>query len=261
MSEMIKKYVDSVLEKLVTDEKMKLRIEKDLYSHINVAAETEDIDTFLKKMGAPENVALEFMDSIYQDKGEVIERLIREKTRADKLENGYYEYKSKIHLFGLPLVHIKFSIRNSMWHRKSKKPAVAKGIIAIGDISKGVISIGAIAFGGICFGALSFGVMSFGGFAIGILLAIGGLAMGTLAIGGFAVGLGAIGGFALGKIAIGGFAKGTVAIGEHASGKHIISNVNSMNTSKQQVYDLIKSGYPHLSDRIIKIFTFFFQSK
>ncbi|HEX3027748.1 MAG TPA: hypothetical protein VHT34_00225 [Clostridia bacterium] len=254
MSDKIKAYIDSVLDKMLIDERMKIRIEKDLYSHIYSASESESIDEVLKKMGDPKDVAREFMNTIYEDKEEVIEQLIKEKTRADKLEKSYFEYKSKIHIFSLPLVHIKLSRSYGIRRRSTNRLGVAKGIIAIGDMSKGVISIGCIALGGISIGGLSLGIVSFGGLSIG-LLALGGFAIGGMAVGGIAIGIGAIGGLAIGDIAVGGYAKGNVAIGDYASGNHVLDRSTLL--SGDQAFDLIKSVHPKLSNWIIRLFTFF----
>lgn len=46
-----------------------------------------------------------------------------------------YEYKSKLTLFGLPLVHIAFKFR------PNRTPVVARGILAIGQFGVGIICI------------------------------------------------------------------------------------------------------------------------
>jgi len=109
-----------------------------------------------------------------------------------------YEYRSQAELFGLPLVHIAFGL-NIMTGR----PRVAKGIIAIGNISLGVVAFGGVAFGGITLGGLAIGAVSVGGAAIGVLLALGGLAIGLVAVGGCAIGYYALGGAAFGAHCLG----------------------------------------------------------
>ena len=105
----------------------------------------------------------------------------------------WYEYKSKRTLFGLPLVHINtgFGLR------------VARGIIAIGNISIGVLSIGGVALG----------LISLGGLALGLLLVLAGVGVGAIALGGLAVGILAVGGLALGWFAWGGIACGVYSVG------------------------------------------------
>ena len=121
--------------------------------------------------------------------------------------HGPYEYVSKTRLFGLPLVHVKFS-------RFSGRAGVAKGIIAVGDVALGLVSVGGVALG----------LFSLGGISLGLLLALGGLAMGALAFGGVCLGLMAAGGVAIGVYSLGGvaiakeFAAGGAAIGRVAVG-------------------------------------------
>lgn len=113
------------------------------------------------------------------------------------------EFKSKITLFGLPLVHIASGIDPA-----TGQPRVAKGIIAIGAKAIGVFASGGIAIGGVTLGGVSLGLFSVGGLALGILMAIGGCAAGGFAWGGLGCGLIAMGGVALGLYAFGGTAFG-----------------------------------------------------
>lgn len=173
----------------------------------------------------------------------------------------HYEYKSKRTCFGIPLVHIHIG----------RGLCVAKGILAIGNISIGAISIGIVALGGLCLGALALGLFSFAGLALGLLLAVGGVAAGTVAIGGLAAGIFAIGGLAVGMfslgglaiashIAIGGYASGHIAIGDTAKGAYtlVIQNEDFSSIKAEQVRQLIHQEYPHLwkpiAERIISIF-------
>jgi len=91
------------------------------------------------------------------------------------------EYRSRLKLFGVPLVHIRFSTVE-----EGQRPIVAW--IAGGDRAIGLIaawggwavapiSVGAFSVGLLSVGALSFGVISLGTFAVG------GLAIGTLSVG------------------------------------------------------------------------------
>ena len=111
-------------------------------------------------------------------------------------------YISKSSCCGLPLVHI------AIIGDGNNKRGIAKGWIAIGDISFGVLfSFGGVAIGGIAIGGLSLGILSIAGVALG-LFALGGLAVGVYAIGGAAIAIySAYGGFAAAfKYAIGGAA-------------------------------------------------------
>jgi predicted Ser/Thr protein kinase len=122
-----------------------------------------------------------------------------------------YEYRSKITLFGWPLIHIATGM-DPMTGRKR----IAKGIIALGDMAIGGIAFGGCAIGGISLGGVSLGLFSFGGMAIGLLVAFGGGAIGALAVGGGAVGIIAVGGGAFGYYATGGGAYGVHPLGGNA---------------------------------------------
>jgi hypothetical protein len=104
-----------------------------------------------------------------------------------------YEYRSKMELFVLPLIHIAQGSDSA-----TGRPRIAKGIIAIGNIAIGVFALGGIALGGLTFGGLSLGLLALGGLAaggfaagglaIGIIFAAGGLGISLLyAIGGLAI--------------------------------------------------------------------------
>ncbi len=243
----IDNYVNEVLTYIDADKKMKMRIKADLTLQLSHAAESESIEDVLKKMGDPRNVALEFMESIYEGKDEYQNAFASGRSYGRYFSRRIYEYKSKATLLGIPLVHVKLS--------RYGKPAVAKGIISIGTISIGVLSIGAIPIGFISIGGIALGVFSIGGLALGLLLAIGGLAAGAFALGGLAVGLGAVGGCALGEIAVGGYAKGTVAIGAEAVGKYTLVTHHTGPETRAAVENLIRSAFPGLPDWIVNFFS------
>jgi RNA polymerase sigma factor (sigma-70 family) len=128
------------------------------------------------------------------------------------------EYRSKLSLLGLPLVHMRFG-------RKHGEPVRAvKAWFAAGDFAIGVIG---------AFGAMTIAPISIGGCAIG-LLSLGGLAAGVACWGGIGLGVWVIGGCALGWAAFGGcavawhaaegglavardFALGSSAVADHAN--------------------------------------------
>jgi transcriptional regulator with XRE-family HTH domain len=161
---------------------------------------------------------------------------------------GPYEYVSKTRVWGLPLVHVKFS-------RFSRTPGVAKGIIAIGDVALGVVSVGGLALG----------LFSLGGISLGLLLALGGLALGAFALGGVAVGLAAFGGAAIGvyafggaaiasELAVGGAAVGRVAVGSAPQGDFTLV---SDRASREQIVQFILqhvSGFPQSVARLLSLF-------
>jgi hypothetical protein len=127
-----------------------------------------------------------------------------------------YEYRSRIMLLGLPLVHIRL--------RGGKEPGPVKAWVAAGPRAVGVV---------FAFGGLAIAPLSVGGIAVG-LLPIGGIAMGLVSFGSFCIGVWALGGLALGWQASGicaagwlaadgmcaaahGFARGSIALALHAN--------------------------------------------
>jgi hypothetical protein len=104
----------------------------------------------------------------------------------------FYEYKSQIILFGLPLIHIMLG---PMW-LVGFRPA--RGIIAVGNIAIGFIAFGGVAAGLMAFGGISLGIVCAGGIALALGLGAGGIATGYWALGGIAVGVYALGGLGIG---------------------------------------------------------------
>lgn len=161
--------------------------------------------------------------------------------------NHAYEYKSKRTLWGLPLVHI---------HTGSGF-RVAKGIIAIGNISIGVVSIGGLSFGLCSLGGLSMGLLvSLGGVSLGSL-ALGGLAIGGIALGGVAIGVYAMGGAAIGSsIAIGAAAKGDTVIASAGLGKNILELTE--HTTREEVKEFLLLHHPNIWKPLLHFITGFF---
>jgi RNA polymerase sigma factor (sigma-70 family) len=127
-----------------------------------------------------------------------------------------FEYRSKLALFGLPLVHIR--LRGGL-DRGPVKAWIAGGDSAIGAL----FAFGAVAIAPISFGGFAVGLLTFGGFAIGGL-SLGGFSLGLWAIGGMAVGWQAFGGCAMAWLAAHGgvaiahdFAIGGIALGRYAN--------------------------------------------
>lgn len=165
-------------------------------------------------------------------------------------ESEGYEYKSQACLYGIPLVHIRFS-------SGFRQPAVAKGIIAIGNIAVGVVSLGAVATG----------IFSFGGISLGLLLAFGATALGSVSLGGIGIGIFACGGIAIGyhamggvavaaELAVGGVAIGRVAIGDAAYGEYtlLIEGV-----TREAIREFAMQHYPKMWGSIAKLLAVFGQ--
>src|SRR5438270_5875739 len=100
-----------------------------------------------------------------------------------------YEYRSRLRIGSLPLIHIVRGVDPSTGARP---PAI--GIIAIGQVAMGVVAIGQLAVGGIAIGQA----------ALGLGWGIGQLATGILAAGQVAAGaIGSVGQVALGPQPLG----------------------------------------------------------
>ncbi|MFQ6861334.1 MAG: helix-turn-helix domain-containing protein [Beduini sp.] len=156
-----------------------------------------------------------------------------------------YEYKSKLHIGKIPLVHINFGYGYR----------VAKGIFAFGNIAIGACAIGGLSCGGIALGGLGLGLFVLAGLSAGFA-ALGGAAIGIFALGGFALGIYSFGGVALGaQLAVGGFAKGYVAIGAEAQGTHVLKVIES--TTSSQIFEFIRQWNSQLPSWLIHLFSMF----
>ncbi len=128
-----------------------------------------------------------------------------------------FEYKSRLNLFGWPLIHIRL--------RGGPQRGPVKAWIAAGDMAIGLIfAFGAVAIAPISFGGFALGLVTLGGMAIGVV-PLGGFSLGLYALGGMAVGLQAFGGCAIAWTAANGavavardFAVGAVAWARDANG-------------------------------------------
>lgn len=119
------------------------------------------------------------------------------------------EYRSRLTLLGLPLVHMRFG------RKRGEAIRPVKAWFAAGDLAIGVIgAFGACTIAPISLGGCAFGLVSLGGMAVGVLC-WGGLGLGVWAIGGCALGWQAYGGCAVGWEAVQG---GMVAARHHALG-------------------------------------------
>ena len=110
-----------------------------------------------------------------------------------------YEYTSDLSVGNLPFVHICTGI-----DPVTRRPRVARGVIAIGNVAMGVVAVGGVAVGLFSLGGLSVGLLAaLGGAAVGAGVSLGGLAIGSVAIGGAAIGFSyAMGGAAFGPAVI-----------------------------------------------------------
>jgi RNA polymerase sigma factor (sigma-70 family) len=136
--------------------------------------------------------------------------------RPAPLRPPLFEYRSKLQILGLPLVHIRF--------RGGLERGTVKAWIAAGDSALGALfAFGGVAIAPLSLGGVSIGLLTLGGLAVG-LGAFGGFAVGPWVVGGMAVGWQAFGGCALGWLGAQGgaaaahqFAMGGVALAPHAN--------------------------------------------
>ncbi len=78
----------------------------------------------------------------------------------DKWDGFGFEYKSKLVVSGLPLVHVSFK------YRPNRMPVPAKGIIAIGQFAYGIIVISQFGMGVISVSQFTIAGFAFAQFAI-----------------------------------------------------------------------------------------------
>lgn len=176
--------------------------------------------------------------------------------------NNYsnYEYKSKLSIFGIPLIHVHFG----------RGLTKATGIIAIGNIARGIFCLGGVSIGIISLGGVSLSIIGFGGLVLSLLIgfggvvvspfALGGIAIGYFAAGGLSVGVYAYGGLAIGsELAYGGYASARVAIYDSGiSGFEVISQQGTSIVESDQIIQTIQSLIPNIPNFIIGLLKFIF---
>ncbi len=165
-------------------------------------------------------------------------------------------FRSRVSLFGLPLVDIQVSDpqQGSGPEPAATEPRVARGWIAIGDRAYGVLfalgnrACGLIAVGNLALGLVALGgVLALGPFALGGALAVGVLAFG----GGGAAGWQACGG---GIALAWDMACGAIALTEHAAAggvavaqDYAVGGVVSASHVNDQAAHTVVQGYPLVS--------------
>lgn len=214
----ISKYVEDIImefkEKLLELRKKNGYSQEELGYKINVTRQT--ISNWELGITTPElNKIIELAEVFNITTDELlINNINNEKRKSssyrDLIKHFHYEYKSKLQIKGVPLVHINVGLG----------VYVAKGIIAIGNISLGLISLGFISLGIIAFGLLALGLIALGVFSLGIvscgaiacgLFSFGAVAFGYLSMGAVAIGKYSIGACAIGEVSYGAYARGNVA--------------------------------------------------
>ena len=77
-----------------------------------------------------------------------------------KWDGWGYEYKSRMVIFGLPLIHISFK------YRPNRVPVVARGVIAIGQFAVGLITISQFGIGLISISQFTIALFALAQFAL-----------------------------------------------------------------------------------------------
>jgi hypothetical protein len=137
----------------------------------------------------------------------------------DQVGSSAGEYRSRLNLFGVPLVHARFSSPDEGappvfgWFAGGDRAyglLVAWGGLAVAPVSVGAVAIGLFAVGSLSVGVISLGTVSVGLIGLGCL-AVGVKAFAWLSALGWSTAAG--GGFAIARIA----AVGPVAFAQHAN--------------------------------------------
>jgi hypothetical protein len=148
---------------------------------------------------------------------------------AGRFPEPAFEYRSRLSLLGLPLVHIRFGDRFDVikkpvaaWVAVGGKCAIG-ALFAFGEYAIAPASIGWCAIGLVPFGGLAFGLLSIGGCSVGAW-SFGGLALGWQAYGACAIAwTAATGWIALAReFALGLVARGSASV--EAAQKFVQSN-------------------------------------
>jgi RNA polymerase sigma factor (sigma-70 family) len=125
-------------------------------------------------------LALSFI-AIPQRREYLAEILARE--HGGKFPESAYEYRSRLTLFGLPLIHIRIGDRFDVLRGPIKAWIAIGSSYAVGVIfASGNVAVAPISFGGVAIGLLPFGAVALGAFPIGAI-AIGAWAFGGAALG------------------------------------------------------------------------------
>lgn len=95
-------------------------------------------------------------------RAERLEQKVDDLTRY--IRGTIYAYDSKLRIFGLPLVSIRFGFAR---HQRFTWDHVARGVIAVGNAAVGVVAVGLVSVGVISLGILAAGLLAFGAVALG----------------------------------------------------------------------------------------------
>ena len=170
---------------------------------------------------------------------ERLERKVDDLTRY--IRGTVYAYDSKLRIFGLPLISIRFGFAR---HQRLSWDHVARGVIAIGNATVGVVAVGLLAAGLLAFGAVAMGAIAFGVAALGLV------ALGVSAVGVYAGGVVASGA----EVAVGVVAAGKTAIGQEASGANVLLWGDGLTVEQARVF--LAEHCPGLPGPLLRVLAF-----
>lgn len=227
-------YTNKVVDRIGCDRKTSKKIREDLLDTLIMkSSETGEDDPYIL-MGDVDEVAEEFRESLN----------IKENCYNFSLygRRMHYEYKSKINILGMPLVHVV------------NGRGIAKGIFAVGPIAIGMFALGILPIGIISFGVIAIGLLgSLGATALSPIFSLGGIAVSYyLSFGGIAIAKNfAFGGLAIADVAIGGVVKAIVGVYKQEGSGTFVYPYYYNNIS--EIMDRIKSLHPSMSDTLSEV--------
>lgn len=221
-------------EKLLELRKKNGYSQEELGYKINVTRQT--ISNWELGLTTPElNKIIELAEVFNITTDELLLNNVEEKKSSNSLKklisSFHYEYKSKLKIKGIPLVHINLGLG----------VYIAKGIIAIGNISLGLISLGLISIGILALGVLALGLIALGVFSLGIV-SCAVIALGVFSFGAISLGYLSFGAVAIGKYSIGACAIGEISYGAYASGNVAFDTENmTISFSKEEIKQALEA--------------------
>lgn len=171
-----------------------------------------------------------------------LERKLDDLSRSYRSSFGpVFAYTSRLRLFGVPLLCVRFGRERNPTPRTT-----AVGIVAVGNFALGVVSLGLISAGLFSLGMISFGLLALG------VVAVGGGALGVTAVGVYAAGVSAC---AL-KIAVGvAAASADTAVGKEANAVHTLLWGSGL--TREEVEAFLLAHHDGLWRPLVRLLSFF----
>ncbi len=222
-----KEYLREIAERSCVKPSVRKRLMEDISTQYEslIAKGCSDIEV-MERMGEPDTIAAELFETYYA-------------SCANELtERPFIEYKSRIKICGLPLIHAVF-IRKFGRGSCIYNIPVARGIIAIGNIAVGVFATGNVAIGLITISNVGFGLIALGNLVTSPFFSFGNLSAASLSMGNMAVGYAAL---------------GNAGIGVYGILNYVFAGVNTVNTGYTSLQSSEISTYLNQVPEFVKIF-------